>query len=315
MKYFIAFLSIFLLPIFNLHSQNNSLMNYTPIELNTITGKIYGTQTLPTNFNGKIPVVLIIAGSGATDRDGNNPMMKNNSLKQMADELAVNGIASVRFDKRGIGESKQAGKTESDLRFDDYIQDANNWINLIRQNKIFSKVIVIGHSEGSLIGMNAAINADGYISLAGAGNSADVLLKSQLGAKGEQFKDLCFPIIDSLRDGKLVENINPNLNILFRASIQPYMISWFKHNPQNDIKQLKFASLIIQGDNDLQVSVNDARLLASSNKRSKLVIIEKMNHVLKIIESGNRSDNSASYNDANMPISSQLIETIVKYIK
>lgn len=315
MKYFNLFLLVVVLSITTLRAQENSFGNSSSIELKTNFGIIYGTLLVPINTNGKIPVALIISGSGPTDRDGNNQMMKNNSLKKLAESLAVNGIASLRYDKRGIGESKQAAKSESELKFEDYIQDATGWINLIKQNKFFSKIIVIGHSEGSLIGMNAAKDANGFISLSGAGNSADIILKDQLGALGKEVQDICFPIIDSLKDGKLVANINPNLNSLFRHSVQPYMISWFKHNPQADIKHLKYPCLIIQGDNDLQVSIKEAKLLAAVSAKNKLVVIEKMNHVLQIIDSGDRSANIAAYSNSTMPIAKALTEEIVNYIK
>jgi hypothetical protein len=315
MKFLSIVLSVIIIPMSFLKAQESEFYNITPIELNTSTGTIYGSLTMPVKSKGRVPVVLIIAGSGPTDRDGNNQMLKNNSLKQMADSLALNGIASIRYDKRGIGESKKAMISESDLRFDNYIQDAADWIKLMRQNKSFSKIIVVGHSEGSLIGMNAAKYADGFVSVAGLGNTADIILKNQLGARGKEIQDMCFPIIDSLKDGKLVANINPNLSSLFRQSIQPYMISWFSHNPQLDIKELKYPSLIVQGDNDLQVGINEAKLLASSNPKNKLVIVEKMNHVLKIIDSGDRSANTASYSDPNLPIASGLIGEIVRYVK
>jgi pimeloyl-ACP methyl ester carboxylesterase len=163
--------------------------------------------------------------------------------------------------------------------------------------------------------MNAATNANGFISIAGAGSSADIILKEQLSSKGKLVQDLCYPIIDSLKAGILVNDINPNLNSLFRISVQPYIISWFKHNPQIDIKQLKFPSLIIQGDNDLQVSITDAKLLASASKNNKLVVIEKMNHVLKIVENNNQSSNLATYTNSSIPISEVLIDEIVKFIK
>jgi len=245
------------------------------VELETKSGILYGTLLMPNSVRDKLPVALIIAGSGPTDRDGNNTMMKNNSLKMLAESLAKNGIASLRYDKRGVGESKAALKSELDINFQDYIQDAQGWIDLLKQNKQFSKFIIIGHSEGSLIGMNVAKNTNGFISLAGAGYSADMILKDQLGAQGKQVQDMCFPIIDSLKAGKLVNNVNPMLQSLFRASIQPYMISWFKHNPQEDIKTLKFPCLIIQGDNDLQISLNDAKLLANAKSNNQLVVIEK----------------------------------------
>lgn len=315
MRYINLLIIVLFISIVNIHAQENPLARSTPIELPTSSGTIYGTLLVPDNTNTKIPVALIIAGSGPTDRDGNNPVMKNNSLKLLAESLANKGIASLRFDKRGIGASKQAAKSESDLKFDDYIKDVIGWVNLINQENLFSKIIVIGHSEGSLIGMNAAKEANGFISLSGAGNSADFILKDQLSAQGKQIQDMCFPIIDSLKAGKLVSNISPILNSLFRESVQPYMISWFKHNPQADLAQLNYPCLIVQGDNDLQVSIKEAQLLASVSDRHKLVIIEKMNHVLKNIDSKDRAVNLAAYSKPTMPISTALTEAIVNYIK
>ncbi|MGN6165121.1 MAG: alpha/beta hydrolase, partial [Flavisolibacter sp.] len=108
----------------------DSLFTETPIVLHTATGDIFGTLTTP-KTTATIPVALIIAGSGPTDRNGNNPMMKNESLRYLAYGLASNNIASLRFDKRGIAESKAAGKSEADLRFEDYINDAKQWIELL----------------------------------------------------------------------------------------------------------------------------------------------------------------------------------------
>ena len=145
--------------------------------------------------------------------------------------------------------------------------------------------------------------------------TADLILKNQLGAQGKQIQDMCFPILDSLKAGKLVTNVNPMLNSLFRPSVQPYMISWFKHDPQADIKQLKYPSLIIQGDNDLQISLDDARQLSAVRPKSKLVVIEKMDHVLKIVDSGDKSVNVAAYSNPSLPIATELSEAIVGYIK
>lgn len=315
MKKIVLFISNIILFFTTLNAQDSFTNKGIPMELKTSTGTLYGTLLSPETGKGKIPVALIIAGSGPTDRDGNNSMMQNNSLKMLAESLAANGIASLRYDKRGIGESKEAGKLEADLRFDDYIQDASDWIQLLKKNEQFSKIYIIGHSEGSLIGMNAAKNAAGFISLAGAGFSADIILKTQLGAQAKQVQDMCFPIIDSLKAGKLVAAINPGLNSLFRTSVQPYMISWFQHNPPSDIQLLQFPSLIIQGDNDLQISINDAKQLAAASTKSKLVIIEKMNHVLKIVDSGERAANIAAYSNPAMPIATELTAEIVQYIK
>ena len=95
--------------------------------LETKTGKLYGSLCIPNHYK-KGAIVLLIAGSGPTDRNGNSGLTKNNALLQLAHQLADSGIASFRFDKRGIGESAGAIKKEEDLIFDDYISDVSDWM-------------------------------------------------------------------------------------------------------------------------------------------------------------------------------------------
>jgi pimeloyl-ACP methyl ester carboxylesterase len=284
------------------------------IVLETKTGKIRGTMLSPDN-KAAVPVVLIISGSGPTDRDGNNMMMKNNSLKMLAEELLKNNIASVRYDKRGIAESKDAGVEEKNMRFDDLVGDASEWIKILKQDKRFSKVLVAGHSEGSLIGMIAAKNAgaDGFISIAGAGRAADEILKEQLKSQPESVTSICYPILDSLKKGRTVDSVPKMLYSLFRPSVQPYMISWFKYDPQIELKKLNIPILILQGTTDIQVSESDAKLLFDSNNRSEYHLIKGMNHILKEAEE-DRQKNIATYSDPGLPIKNELISDIVNFI-
>lgn len=286
----------------------------TPIVLHTATGDITGTLTIPSQ-PAKMPIALIIAGSGPTDRNGNNPMMKNESLQKLAYGLASNNIASLRFDKRGIGESKSAAKSEADLLFEDYINDARGWIALLKKDNRFTKIFVAGHSEGSLIGMIAALHsANGFVSIAGAGRSADKKLKEQLAPQPPAIKDPSYSIIDSLVLGKTVQNVPGMLFALFRPSVQPYMISWFRYDPQTEIKKLRIPVLIIQGTNDLQVTVEDANLLAKSNTKAQLTLIKNMNHVFRIV-AGDRKENLAAYITPTIPISEELINAISAFVK
>lgn len=314
MKNIFMFFSILFFTIVNSQNAKQDTFKETNVTLKINIDQLYGTLTVPDGVK-KCPVALIIAGSGPTDRNGNNPMMKNNSLKMLAEALAKNGIASLRYDKRGIGESKASAVTESGLVFENYTEDAKSWINFLKQDKRFTQLTVIGHSEGSLIGMIAGGKANKFISIAGAGEPADKLLKSQISSKSnKQIEDMTFPIIDSLKNGNTVKKVDPLLNSLFRASIQPYLISWFKYDPQAEIKKLTVPVLIIQGNNDLQVSVKDAENLSQANKNSELVIVDKMNHVMKIID-GDKQANMASYNNENLPISETLTNKIVSFIK
>ena len=206
---------------------DSTLYVESPIALHTSTGNISGTLCIPSHTK-RFPVALIIAGSGPTDRDGNSfPMLSCDAYKILARRLATNNIASVRYDKRGIGESVGTITSESDLRFDNYIDDARAWIDTLKKSRKYTQVIVIGHSEGSLIGMVAAKSADKYVSIAGAGTKAAITLKRQFAASlPEGLKDTADVILDSLAEGHLVRYSPPKLRSLFRKSIQPYMISW-----------------------------------------------------------------------------------------
>jgi len=306
--------AILFLSFVNAQDKNETTFKESPIILKINTDQLFGTLTTPDQTK-KYPVALLISGSGPTDRNGNNPMMKNNSLKMLAESLAKNGIGSLRYDKRGIGESKASAISEQTLVFENYTEDAKSWINLLKQDKRFSEIIVIGHSEGSLIGMIAGVKANKFISIAGPGDSADKLIKTQIASKSnQQLNDLTFPIIDSLKSGKTVKNVDPMLNSLFRASIQPYLISWFKYNPQTEIKKLNIPILIVQGNKDLQVTVKDAELLSQANKNAELVIVDKMNHIMKNIEGDNQA-NMESYNNETLPISEIITSKIIYFIK
>jgi hypothetical protein len=285
------------------------------ITLETASGKIEGSLLIPSTPENP-PVVLIIAGSGPTDRDGNNPFMKNNSLKMLAEGLAEKGIASLRYDKRGIGESKSAGVEESQLRFEHYVDDAKAWVALLAGDPKFSKIVVLGHSEGSLIGMIASQNKDvaQFISVAGVADPAAKTLKEQLKAQPAFVSELSNPILDQLEMGKQVDSVPPMLYSLFRPSVQPYMISWFQYDPKTELAKLKIPILIIQGTTDIQVDVSNATALSEANLNAKLEIIEGMNHVLKPAPT-DRTANIATYGMPALPLIDGLLERITTFIK
>ena len=282
--------------------------------LKTATGDIEGTLMTPESKAAKT-VALIIAGSGPTDRDGNNPAMKNNSLKMLAAELNKNGIASLRYDKRGIGKSQQAGLREADLRFEHYVNDAKAWFIYLKQELKFNNIIVIGHSEGSLIGMIASQdkNVNKFISLAGAGQPADKIIREQLKGQPMSVTIPANAILDKLARGETAPNVPQMLNSLFRTSVQPYMISWMKYDPQKEIVKLKIPVLIIQGTTDIQVSLDDANRLAKSLPNAKLVVIEGMNHILKQAPA-DRQMNILTYTQPDLPLKKELGFQLIPFI-
>lgn len=284
------------------------------IHLKTASGTLEGELLIPQNIR-RPPVVLIIAGSGPTDRDGNNPSMKNNSLKFLAEGLADKGIASLRYDKRGVGGSSGAIGKESELRFENFVSDAEGWIGLLRKDKRFKGIYVAGHSEGSLIGILAVQNEKvrGLISIAGAGRSIDLVLKEQLGSQPDTLKKMAYPILDSLKVGKTVQKIPAPLYALFRPSVQPYLISWLRYDPGKEIARLKIPVLILQGTSDIQIGTEDARILAKNSYHPRLVIVEGMNHILKT-SGPNRLENMMTYSNPDLPVKKELIDSIYEFI-
>ena len=288
------------------------------IVLETPTGKIFGTLQLP-ETSAKCPVVLIIAGSGPTDRDGNSPLLpgKNDSLKMISLGLAENGIASVRYDKRGIAASAGSMKNEADLRFDHYVDDVVTWVECLKADPRFSGVAVLGHSEGSLIGIAAANKApglSGVISVAGVGRPADELIGEQLANEAKEIRDESHAITEELKKGNTVSNVSRGLAALFRPSVQPYLISWFKYDPASEIAKLEVPVLIVQGTTDLQVPVRDARLLAEAKPDARLEIIQGMNHILKEAPLEPQA-NVATYSDPTLPLAPGFLEAIIDFLK
>jgi uncharacterized protein len=279
-------------------------------------GSLYGTLYLPVGVK-KPPIVLIIAGSGPTDRDGNSILLpgKNNSLLQLADSLAKNKIASLRFDKRGVGKSKIENMVEDSMLFSDGINDVLVWCNYL-QNKKYKKIYIAGHSEGSLIGMSAAAqcNASGFISIAGAGRKIDVVLKEQLATLPEGLREESYRNLDSLAMGKRIDKPNKMLYSIFRPSVQLYMISWMQYDPQKIIRSLKCPVLIIQGTNDIQVQKTDAENLYAAKPSSTLLIIKNMNHVFKEVWSEKKEDNQKAYSNPSLPVMREMVSGIVTFI-
>ena len=284
----------------------------------TPSAKIYGTVELPAGGDPS-PVVLIIAGSGPTDRNGNSKILPgaNNSLKMLADGLAARGIASLRYDKRGIGQSITPGMKEDDLRFTNYVDDAAGWIRQLRADKRFSTITVAGHSEGSLIGMVAAhdAGADAYISLEGAGRNAIDIIQEQLAAQLlPEVVANARRLMDKVAAGEKVDSVPPFLAALFRPSVQPYLTSWFKYTPADEIVKLDVPVMIVQGTHDIQTSMEDSRRLASAMKSAKVLEIEGMNHLLKSTPAG-RAEQMPSYSDPNLPVVPKLLDEMATFVK
>jgi hypothetical protein len=242
---------------------------------------------------------------------------KNNSLLQLADSLANYGIASLRYDKKGVGKSQVRGLKEENMRFEDGANDAMACINWLRE-KGFKKIYIAGHSEGSLIGLVAAqqTKLKGFISLAGAGRPIDQVLREQINNGGgpDSIKLLANRYLDTLLAGQRIAKPNPLLFSIFRPSVQPYMISWLRYDPGKLLQTLRCPVLLVQGNKDIQVQVADALLLKKAKPSARLAVLENMNHIFKIVTSTNPADNIKTYSDPALAIASSLVQEIIKFI-
>jgi uncharacterized protein len=280
----------------------------------TINPLIKGTLIQGMDQMYKTNLTILIAGSGPTDRDGNQATIKNNSLKFLAEGIVNPKNDVFTFDKRIFAQMASGKLDEKNLLFTDMITDVQDIIAYFKVNYKYKKIIIAGHSEGSLIGMIAANgNADAFISIAGSGRPMDIIVEEQIAKQAPTMVDEIHKNFEILRTGKTFENKNALLNVLFRESVQPYLISWMKYNPQDEIKKLKIPTLIVNGTKDVQVGVIDAELLKKAKPNAKLEIITNMNHILKEIK-GDNSENIESYSNPNLPVMDELITKMNAFI-
>ena len=265
------------------------------------------------------PGVLLIPGSGPTDRDGNStvPGVMPANLKLIAEGLAAAGVPSLRYDKRAIGKSQAALGREEDMRFGIAVDDAMLFARLLKSQPNVTCVILLGHSEGALIAALAAqkIETCGVIEVSGAGRPLGVVIREQLAAQSlpPAMQAQIDTALSEMEHGRQVANMT-GLEALFRPSIQPYLISQLSIDPAQALAAVKAPALILQGDNDLQVQVEDAQRLHAARPDAKLVILPGVNHVLKSAPT-DRAGNFATYADPDRPLAPSVMPPILAFVK
>ncbi len=270
--------------------------------------------------NGPFPVALIIAGSGPTDRNGNSSMgLTTGAYRKLAEGLAAQGIATLRYDKRGVGASTVA-MSESAVRFDDFVNDALALTAWLERDARFSSVSIIGHSEGSLIGTLAAErdpHVRALVSLEGAGRNLAAIINEQVRANPANPPSIVHEVESinaSLLAGKTVPTPDPQLAPLFRPSVQPFLISEYRYDPAKEIAKLTIPVLVVHGSTDIQVSATDAQLLAAAHPKAQIANIAGMNHIL-VIAPADRAGNIATYMQPDLPLAPGLVSAIAAFIE
>ena len=302
-------LSFFFL-IFSLNAQD---FKENELIIPTAKDSIYGTLLTPFSIE-KPNLVILIAGSGPTDRNGNQGNYSNNSLKYLAESLSENGIATYRYDKSILSILKKDDFNEESILFSRFIEDAKEMVTFFDNENTYSNIYVAGHSQGSLVGMMASKNiADGFISLAGPGTTIDHMLREQLIKGVPQLEESINATLNKLKNGEKDTEFNPLLASVFRLSVQPFLIEWMQYDPQVEIKKLEIPVLIVNGTKDIQVAEKEAYILQKAYPTAQLVIIENMNHIFKEIK-GETLENQLSYMNPDLPIMDELVTKIVSFI-
>lgn len=293
----------------------------TEVEAPGPLGPLKATMLAPADAP-RAPIVLIVPGSGPTDRDGNNPLIgKPASLRLLAEGLAANGIASVRIDKRGMFGSKAAITDANRVTIGDYAADVAAWVAAIRKQTGAPCLWVLGHSEGGLVAL-AGAHAEGVCGLvlmATPGRPLGEVLREQLTANPANAPILpqALPAVDALEAGKTVDvsTFHPALQQLFNPAVQPYFIDLMRYDPAKLIAAAGKPVLIVQGMRDVQIAGKDAEALKAADPAARLVMMPNMNHVLKPVASDDRAATVATYGDPNLPLAPGLVEAVAAFVK
>ena len=280
--------------------------------------RLRGSLMLPDTGN-RYPVVLFIPGSGPVDRDGNltNLPGKSDAYKLLATVLADSGVASLRYDKRGIGDSGSKAFREDSVRFEHFIGDAVAWVQKLRQDQRFTHIYLLGHSQGGLVALLTAqqIPVDGVILVAPQPLPVDQLILQQMKQRAPFLVPATQRILDSLRAGHLVDSIPPLLLSLFRPSVQPFIQSWMRYDPRTEIQKVGVPILVLCGTTDLQVRCEDVRAFATRNAGAEYEEIPAMNHLMKHIETTDLAIQQKSFVDPSIPLAPGLLKQIVNFIR
>jgi pimeloyl-ACP methyl ester carboxylesterase len=288
-----------------------------PFEIDNRGAKIAGVLWLPAVRSGPVPVVIVIAGSGPVDRDGNSGgLLRSDAYRQLAEALAKKGVATIRYDKRGVGQSTLGGKL-ADIGFDDFVSDAAALVAMARVNDKLSGVYLFGHSEGALVALEVAATSkvDGVITAAGAGRLVADLMREQLARQlsSDDMKDFDAQIA-ALKAGKTIDPKTPTLQRVLDASLSKFLKGMLLADPRPLAAAYKGKLTVLQGDNDVQVTVDkDARPLAAAHPGAKLVVVKDMSHMLK--HDAHKGLDQPSYRDPSLPLDPNVVSAVLGTIR
>lgn len=279
---------------------------------------LHGTLAVSRSASGSVPVVVIVAGSGPTDRNANGPLVNTNAYAMLAWGLAERGIASLRYDKRGIGMSAGEGGDPTTLSTDDYVADVAAAATALASDARFSSVVLLGHSEGAghaLQAANRGAPAGGVVMVAGLGRPLVAVVHEQFArlADSTTVAEADSAFARFLR-GEETGAVPPIAQPLIIPVYRNFLRSLAAYDPPSEARRYAGPLLIVQGTTDVQLTMADAELLLAAQPRATLVRLEGVNHVLKSIESMDLQAQTATYHDPSLPLAPSVVPAIADWI-
>jgi len=318
MTHFRFFILVFAISCSTPHAQAAENAQWVHIEVDGHRlSAVY--QTASSSNPRHQPAVMIIAGSGATDHNGNNESLGllNNSYQMLGQALNQAGFAVLRPDKRGVGRSRKTDQDQdqSGTRFDDHVKDISAWSGDLRQTH--PDITVIGHSLGGLMAMHAAQQkpVDRLVALASVAKSAYVTVQRQMQNQPEFVKQAALPLLDRLAQGETIPatEVPGFLMPLFGPKVQGYLQSFMQLSPRDALAQLSLPTLVLIGDHDVQISVHDTTQMAANLPHVELMVLTEMNHVLKSAPA-ERIANLATYAEPDRPLHPDLMPALLAFL-
>lgn len=265
-----------------------------------------------------VAAALIIAGSGPTDRNGNSHLgLKTDAYKLLAAALGGRGIATVRYDKRGIGGSAKSARPEHEIVFGHYVEDATAVARWLLGQIGLKSIFLIGHSEGGTLALKAAkdVPTAGIVLLAAPGRTLGTILRDQFSRPGtaRDIASEAMRIIASLERGEDVAEVDRQLAGAFRPSVQPYLRSSMSIDPAGLARDAGVPLLIIGGGRDFQIGKSDFDALSAARPDAEAYWESDMAHTLKLSRADPQSVQRA-YTDPSQPLAPGLADRIADFI-
>ena len=284
-------------------------------------GPLGGEALVP---DGVQQIVVIVPGSGPTDRNGNSPQgLSTDAYKMLAEELAKQRIASIRIDKRGMFSSASTDIDPNKVTVSRLGEDVRAWVAEAASRIGVTCAWVAGHSEGGLVALIAAQDASapicGLILIAAPGRPLGTILREQLRANpaNASILDGALVAIDELERGEKPEFAvwEFTLKRLFPEVVHDFLIDLFAQDPAALIAEVRVPILILQGTRDIQITEADADALVRAQPAAEKKLLAQMTHTLKSVYSEDREANAATYSDPSLPLHAVLVPFIADFIR